>query len=35
MQVTAKIAKHAAALMVDDAKFWIVKPTISLSGIRA
>ncbi len=33
VQVTAQIAKHAAALMVDDAKFWVVQPTITLSGI--
>jgi paraquat-inducible protein B len=33
VQVTAQIAKHAAALMVDDAKFWVVQPTVSLSGI--
>ncbi len=33
VQVTAEISKHAAALMVDDAKFWIVQPTISLSGV--
>ncbi len=33
VRVTAKIAKHAAGLMVDDAKFWVVQPTISLSGI--
>ena len=31
--VKAKIAKHAAGLMVDDATFWIVRPSISLSGI--
>jgi len=31
--VTAKIAKHAAGLMVADAKFWVVRPTISLSGV--
>jgi paraquat-inducible protein B len=31
--VKAKIAKHAAGLMVDDAKFWIVEPRISLSGV--
>ena len=31
--VTAQIAKHAAGLIVDDAKFWIVQPQISLSGI--
>ncbi len=33
VRVTAKIAKHAAGLMVEDAKFWIVQPTISLSGV--
>ena len=31
--VTAQIAKHAAGLIVEDAKFWIVQPQISLSGI--
>ncbi len=31
--VRAKIAKHAAGLMVKDAKFWVVSPRISLSGI--
>jgi paraquat-inducible protein B len=31
--VTANIAKHAAGLMVADAKFWVVRPTISLSGV--
>jgi paraquat-inducible protein B len=31
--VRAKIAKHAAGLMVKDAKFWVVEPRISLSGI--
>ena len=31
--VKAKIAKHAAGLMVSDAKFWVVEPRISLSGI--
>ncbi len=31
--VRAKIAKHAAGLMVSDAKFWVVEPRISLSGI--
>jgi paraquat-inducible protein B len=31
--VKAKIAKHAAGLMVSDAKFWIVEPRISLSGV--
>ena len=31
--VKAKIAKHAGGLMVADAKFWVVEPRISLSGI--
>jgi paraquat-inducible protein B len=31
--VTAKIEKSAEGLIVDDAKFWIVKPRVSLSGI--
>jgi paraquat-inducible protein B len=31
--VTAQIAKHAAGLIVEDAKFWIVRPQVSLSGI--
>ncbi|HKN10909.1 MAG TPA: MlaD family protein, partial [Pseudomonadota bacterium] len=31
--VKAKIAKHAAGLMVKDAKFWVVEPRISLSGV--
>ncbi|GMU72859.1 MAG: hypothetical protein AMXMBFR42_23150 [Burkholderiales bacterium] len=33
VEVTAKISKRAAGLMVDDAQFWVVRPTISLSGI--
>src|SRR5215831_4691228 len=33
VRVTAKIEKHAAPLMVQDAKFWVVRPTISLSGV--
>lgn len=33
VEVTAKIEKHAAALMVKDAKFWIVRPQITLSGV--
>jgi paraquat-inducible protein B len=33
VQVTAKIAKHAAGLMVEDAKFWVVQPTVTLSGV--
>src|SRR5438477_1009803 len=31
--VRAKIAKHAAGLMVEDAKFWVVEPRISISGV--
>lgn len=31
--VKARIAKHAAGLMVQDAKFWVVEPRISLSGV--
>ena len=31
--VTIKISKHAAPLMVDDAKFWVVRPSISITGI--
>ncbi len=31
--VTAKIAKNAAGLMVEDAKFWVVEPRISLTGV--
>ena len=31
--VTAEIAKHAAGLIVEDAKFWLVQPTVSLSGV--
>jgi paraquat-inducible protein B len=33
VEVTAKIAKSAAGLMVEDAKFWVVQPRITLSGI--
>jgi paraquat-inducible protein B len=33
VEVTAKIEKHAAGLMVQDAKFWVVRPQISLSGV--
>ncbi|MBK7331745.1 MAG: MCE family protein [Betaproteobacteria bacterium] len=32
VEVTAKISKRAAGLMVEDAQFWVVRPTISLSG---
>lgn len=31
--VTARIAKSAAHLMVDDARFWVVRPRVSLSGV--
>jgi paraquat-inducible protein B len=31
--VKAKIAKHAAGLMVEDARFWVVEPRASLSGV--
>jgi paraquat-inducible protein B len=31
--VTAKMAKSAAGLLVEDAKFWIVEPRITLSGV--
>jgi paraquat-inducible protein B len=31
--VKAKIAKHAAGLMVQDAKFWVVEPRVSLNGV--
>ncbi len=33
VEITAKISKRAAALMVDDAKFWVVEPRVTLSGI--
>jgi paraquat-inducible protein B len=33
VQVTAKIIKSAAGLMVEDAKFWVVEPRITLSGV--
>ena len=33
VEITAKITKRAAGLMVEDAKFWVVRPTISLSGV--
>lgn len=31
--VTAKIDKSAEGLLVDDAKFWVVQPRVTLSGI--
>jgi paraquat-inducible protein B len=33
VMVKAKIAKSAEGLMVEDAKFWVVAPRISLSGV--
>jgi paraquat-inducible protein B len=33
VMVTAKIAKSASGLMVKDAKFWVVEPRVSLSGV--
>ncbi len=31
--VTAQIDKHAEGLIVQDAKFWVVQPQVSLSGV--
>src|SRR5262247_1764590 len=33
VEVTAKIIKSAAGLMVEDASFWVVEPRITLSGV--
>jgi paraquat-inducible protein B len=33
VRVTAKIAKHAEGLVVEDARFWVVQPKITLSGV--
>jgi paraquat-inducible protein B len=33
VEVKAKMAKRAAGLMVEDAKFWVVEPRITLSGV--
>jgi paraquat-inducible protein B len=33
VELTAKIAKRAEGLIVEDAKFWVVRPRITLSGI--
>ena len=33
VEVTAKIDKSAADLMVEDAKFWVVEPRVTLSGV--
>lgn len=31
--VTARIDKHAAGLIVKDARFWVVEPRVTLSGV--
>ncbi len=31
--VSAKMARHAEGLLVEDSRFWVVKPRISLSGV--
>ncbi|HXJ80009.1 MAG TPA: MlaD family protein [Candidatus Methylomirabilis sp.] len=33
VEVTAKIIKSAAGLMVEDATFWVVQPRVTLSGV--
>lgn len=33
VEVTAKIMKSAGGLMVEDARFWIVAPRVTLSGV--
>jgi paraquat-inducible protein B len=33
VRVTAKMTKSAGDLMVEDAKFWVVKPQVTLSGV--
>ncbi len=33
VEVTASIAKSAAGLIVEDARFWVVEPRVTLSGI--
>jgi paraquat-inducible protein B len=33
VKVTAKIAKSAEGLIVADAKFWVVEPRVTLSGV--
>lgn len=35
VEVTVKIAKSAAGLMVEDTKFWVVHPRITLRGVFA
>jgi paraquat-inducible protein B len=33
VEVTAKMAKSVAGLIVEDAKFWVVEPRVTLSGV--
>ena len=33
VELTAKIDRSAAPLMVEDAKFWVVEPRVTLSGV--
>jgi paraquat-inducible protein B len=33
VEITAKIAKSAEGLMVEDATFWVVEPRVTLSGV--
>ena len=33
VEVTAKIVKSAASLIVEDAKFWVVEPRVTLCGV--
>ena len=33
VMVTARIDKQAEGLMVDDARFWVVQPRVTLSGV--
>ena len=33
VEVTAKIIKSAGALMVEDARFWVVEPRVTLRGV--
>jgi len=33
VEVTAKMSKRAANLLVEDSKFWVVEPRVTLSGI--
>lgn len=35
VEVTAKINKRAEGLMAEDARFWVVRPVISLTGVQA